>query len=105
MNEQVPVDVFLACRAVALEGVPDGSSPMLGKPVVLHAGLFPDFGIDRRERHCAPSFHGWYDQFGGEAHVGHRADFNECTVHAVLILLPPVLNGRHKGQHPWPGTD
>jgi hypothetical protein len=42
VNEQFPVYVLFTCRAVTLESVPDGGSPMPAKPVVFHTGLFPD---------------------------------------------------------------
>ena len=85
MNEQVPVDVFLACRAMTLEGVPDGSSPVLGKPVVLHPGLLPDFGVDRREGHRTPSFHGRYDEFCCEAHGVTSPKLYPYNCHAMIV--------------------
>ena len=61
VDEKSPLDIFFARWTVTLESVPDGGSPMPAKPVVFHTGLFPDFGVDRREGHSAPSFHGRYD--------------------------------------------
>ena len=85
VDEKSPLDIFFARWTVTLESVPDGSPPVLGKPVMLHPGLLPDFGVDRREGHCAPSFHGRYDEFCCEAHGVTSPKLYPYNCHAMIV--------------------